>query len=296
MRLVELRAGTQLEELRDTPWLLPLRHFSATSLKMALTCPEQYRQRYILGKKERPGAGAIQGSADHAAHEYNFAQKIASGVDLPTTEVVDRYQHAWEFELETRGDQVDWRGQKPDEIRAHGEKMVTLYREEVAPRIQPVAVEWEFELPLETVPIPLYGKLDLLAGDQGDLTPERIIERKTSARTEKKPKAAWKLQGELYQMVAAAELKVALPIEWHVVTKLKTPTVLTPLTPDTQLYRPFSGIAAENMRKLVEKQAWVLNAYYAKFGPDEPWPGEGIVHDWACSFCGFQKACVWVAR
>lgn len=294
MRAAEL-LNRQIEASQGE-WVLPMKHFSATSLKMAMTCAEQYRQRYILGKRQRPGAALIQGSADHAAHEHNFEQKIKSGTDLGIDEIVERYHAAWDFEVEAAGDEVKWDG-KPDDIRKHGARMVELYAKEVAPRIQPVAVEWEFTTPLETVPLPMYGKLDLLAGEPGDAPKyERIIERKTSKRTEKKPKTQWSLQGRIYQMVAAQELKVALPIEWHVVTKLKTPTVLTPLTPDTKLYKPFSGVEAEHTRLLIERAVWRLNAMYLQFGPDESWEGDGIVHDWACDWCAYANECIWVAR
>jgi hypothetical protein len=283
-------------------FVLPVKHFSATSLKMGMTCAEQYRQRYILGRKERPGAALIQGSADHAAHELNFQQKIKSGTDLPVGEVVNEFHAAWERELEERDD-VQWGSDKPDQIRAHGAKMVELYRTEIAPRVQPLAVEWEFSTQLEHTPVPLIGKVDVIHGDPdrigaavGVPIAEKAIERKTSKRTEKKPKTAWRFQRKVYQVAMAAELKQALPMEFHVVTKLKTPTVLSPLTPDTDLFFPFSGVEAENTRRLVEMTAWRLNQMYLTFGPDEPWEGVGTVHDWACDFCGFQKDCVWVQR
>jgi hypothetical protein len=53
---------------------LPVDHLSATQISMLNSCPEQYRQRYVLGKKERPGAALIVGGAFHEAIEDDFLQ------------------------------------------------------------------------------------------------------------------------------------------------------------------------------------------------------------------------------
>jgi hypothetical protein len=47
-------------------------------VKTALRCLETYRRRYVRGEKTRPAAALTWGSADHAAHEANFAQKITT--------------------------------------------------------------------------------------------------------------------------------------------------------------------------------------------------------------------------
>ena len=49
--------------LEDLAYDFPpaLQHLSASSLKMAVRCEEQWRQRYILGRREvpKPEAGAV---------------------------------------------------------------------------------------------------------------------------------------------------------------------------------------------------------------------------------------------
>lgn len=289
MRLAELSTG-QLPGQQHGDWVLPVNHFSPTMLKMAMTCLEQFRHRYILKKRERPGAAAILGSADHFAHEHNFTQKIETGVDIDTDEVIEAFHHGWEEKLDEAGgaSEVKW-NESPDAMRAHGELMVKTYHEGVSPRIQPIAVESEFHVGLGSVPVPVMGKIDLVRGDPETRTATTITERKTSKAKQSKPKPAWSLQGRVYRMARG------LPTEWHVVTKAKTPTIWTPLEAEA-LYAPYSDIEARSTQKLLEGVGWQLNALYARFGPDEPWPGTGITHDWACGYCGFAPNCDWVRK
>jgi hypothetical protein len=74
---------TRMEEfLRDASGhelTLPVDHLSATQISMLNRCPEQYRQRYVLGKKERPGAALIVGGAFHEAIEDGLRNKISNG-------------------------------------------------------------------------------------------------------------------------------------------------------------------------------------------------------------------------
>lgn len=264
----------------DAPprWLLPLRHLSASSIDMAMRCPEQWRRRYMLGEKARPGSALIVGGAFHGAQEFNYAQKIDSGEDVPTSEVVEFFHDAaWPDKLEEAGGyaEVQWDG-KPDELRERGALMVAAYRDNVAPRVQPIAVEQRFEIELG-LPVPVIGYVDVERADT-------LAEMKTSARAMSSPKPDWRLQGRLYQMVKRK------PVEWHVTTKTKAPATITPLEEPNLLLEP----ADDRMTaRLVRHVAWAMNHYYATLGPDEPWPGEGIMHPWACQFCGWRPSCRW---
>lgn len=263
-------------EPADT-WPGPLpEHLSATQLAMLQRCPEQFRRRYVHHERERPGAALVWGSADHAAHEHNFEQKIASGVDLPAGEVVDRFVH--EFERRAQDDEIVWGNDKPDQMLKTGTALVELYHRQVSPTIQPTAVETRFDLAVPGVPVPVMGYVDVT-------TDRCAIERKTAKRAEREIKPDWRLQGLVYQAV------VARPVEWHVSVKTKTPAVLTPHdTPGLVLPHDSAQVAAA--QQLVRTQARVLLALWATFGPDEPWPG-AITHPWACGFCGFRSTCSW---
>lgn len=258
------------------PWLLPLEHLSASSLAMAMRCPEQWRRRYIKRERERPGAALVVGSAFHQALEFNYGQKIVSHEDVPVSELLEFYGDvAWPMALDKQGgaDHVVWNeGERQDAARERGKGMTALYRTEVAPRIQPLGVEVKFEVDVQ-LPVPVIGYVDVERE-------QALTEMKTSAKRLSKPKPDWQLQGRLYQWVTGKQ------VEWHVVSPK---AVCTPLTePELAL----ETRAQDRIDTLVRRVALVLNHLYATYGPDDAWPG-AITHPWACGFCGYRSSCRW---
>lgn len=272
-----------LEELA-TEFPPDLKHVSASSLKMIVRCEEQWRQRYILGRKEAPALAMLTGRADHAAIERSMEQKITSGVDLPVPEVRDTYV----AELEKAVDQEGGLGEitvrdaeSPqaklrayDEQRRHGQEVVAVYHRIVSPTIQPTAVEKEFNHPVPGLPVVMNGRIDLI-GEGG-----RIIDRKRRARSTVKPEADWALQAEIYQLVEP------LPFEWQISVTTKEPKVLYG---DPGLLQAVPRKA--RTERLVNQLVAKIGFLYMKYGPDEPWPATGKLHPWACGFCGFREDC-----
>ena len=253
-------------------------HLSSTRISMFQRCPEQYRRRYILGEKERPGAALVWGGADHEAHEVNFRQKIGSGVDLPVADVEVAFAEAFDRRVDEMGDDVQWGTEKPGELKDAGVLLVGAYHRQVSPSVQPTAVEREFSLEIPGVPVPVIGRMDVE-------TALPAIERKTARAAVRKVKPTWRIQGLLYQLVEQR------PVVWHVSVKTKTPAVYTPEeAPGLSLAVAESTMAATE--RLVATTAATMVAYWETFGPDRPWPG-AITHDWACDFCGFRPSCPW---
>ena len=303
---------------------LPVRHLSATSVSMFMRCPEQFRRRYILHEKERPGAALIIGRGFHAAQELNFAQKIHSGEDLPITEQVEAYHAGWDAEVEKSGgvDEILWDDrEKPDTLRTKGAKLVETYAVQVAPKLQPVAVEQEFNLVLEDVAVPFNGYLDFVgevwpspleaAAGAGALIDEitgkpiewlppieeqeptlivptnAVVDYKTARAVKRELKPEWLLQARLYQ------LQTGLRVEYHVAAKTKDPQIVTPfdapalgIDPQEQALK----VTTRLLQRVSKQIAW----HYSEFGPDQAWPG-AITHPWACGFCGYRPNCMWWA-
>ena len=259
-------------------------------------CPEQWRQRYVLGKKEAPGAALVIGSGFHFAQEHNFRQKIDSHDDLPVEEIAEAFHHGWERELERYGGvtEVIWdEREKPDTLRVKGEKLAVAYRTAVSPSLQPEAVEHEFLLPVEGVPVPLKGFIDFIGTrekgtpfDDGYESQDLVVDYKTSAKSMRELKPEWGLQARVYQMESGRR------VEYHVAVKTKDPSIITPVDAPA-LGLELSDTAARTVTKQLQRFTAQMDWYYREFGPDEPWPTGAPFYGWACGYCGFANNCTW---
>ena len=264
----------------------PISRFSAYSLNMLMRCPEQWRQRYVLGRKQPPNPARLQGSADHKAIQWNFEQKQTTGVDAPMKEVEERFV----YELDERIEAEDADKGDREGIIETGLPLVSMYRRDVAPYLLAEKIEEEFVMPAESfgLPMDVVGYIDYVMLDYDPMRGEvmetehrRLLERKTSGRSASQPKADWVVQGRVYQLVHD------LPIEWHVSVKTKTPKVQ--VDPEKLRWEP------PNPRRTVmflRQQIEYLSHLQRTYGPDNPWPITGVGHVWACGWCGYRKDCV----
>lgn len=274
---------TALDALFDgttAAWPLPTSHLSATQITMYQRCPEQYRHRYVLGLKERPGAALIWGSADHYAHEVNFVQKIDSHSDLPVDDIRLAFAEGFDAAIERNGGEaeVEWGSDKPGAMKDAGVELAAHYHRLVSPKVQPTAVESEFSLDIPGVPVPVIGRIDVE-------TAGPAIERKTAKRTSTKVEPKWRIQGLIYQLARPRS------VDWHVSVKKKTPEIATP-EQNEGLTLPYVAGMKTVTEDLIRTTARSIQSSYEQFGPDEPWQG-AITHEWACGFCGFKKRCHW---
>lgn len=246
----------------------------------------------MLGEKEAPGAALVIGSGFHFAQEHNFRQKIDSFEDLPAEEVAQAFHHGWERELERYGgvNEVVWDDrEKPDTLRAKGEKLAVAYRVAVSPTLQPERVEHEFLLPVEGVPVPIKGFIDFV-GERGtpfddDFT-ELIVDYKTSAKSLRELKPEWGLQARIYQMESGRR------VEYHVAVKKTEPSIITPVdAPNLGL--DLSDTAERTVTNQLRRFTAQMDWYYREFGPDESWPTGAPFYGWACGYCGFESTCEW---
>lgn len=261
-----------------------IQHFSASSIRMLRICPEQYRQRYILGRKERPGEALTLGSAVHAAVGFSHQQKIESHEDLPVPQVVEYFHDkAWPTAVEKDGgvDEIRW-DKKPEEVRRDGERVTQAYHSVVSPRVQPIAVERRIEIVIPGVPVPFIGYVDW----EEELNVDDV---KTGKQVQRKPDANWRFQGTLYTYA------LQKPTHFHSVSRAKTPSIATPKESPDMIVSPHEA-QREHVEKVLRDFAAQVEWYFLRFGPDEPWPTTGTFMDYkggpACNFCGFRKFCV----
>jgi hypothetical protein len=282
MTAVGLDIASYLEAEEVSDWQLPIEHFSASSLAMLARCPRQWQERYIHGRKERPGEALVLGTAVHRVVEFNYAQKIASHADLPLTEIVTYFDDvAWYEALADRqedGDEVKWDTDQ-DNARTRGRAITYGYHSQVSERVQPVSVETKIAADVG-LPVPVLGYADCL-------TKTNVIDVKTSKQARREVKPEWRFQSAVYGSI------IGLPVDFHVCAASPTThkaSIYTPLEhPGLSVWMPEEARheAARNIRAM----AWMVNHFYRQLGPDEPWPTTGMAHPWACSFCGFRSDC-----
>ena len=267
----------------EVPWNLPFVHWSPTRFAMARRCPEQLRQRYILGNKERPAESTTLGLAVHGTLERNFEQKIETHADIELKDLLEWYldegfaRIVFE-EQEKAREEVLW-DTGPETTRQRGKYMIAQYHDTVAPRIQPLRTEGVFRVDFGLA-VPVEGRFDL----------ERLestIDFKTGKQAARKPKEDWRIQAAVYTEATNK------PVEFHSLTaspKSNAVTIVTPLESEAMLVAP-TTTEREEMRRTLAMISNEICMYMALLGPDQTWPTHGRSHTWACDYCGYRPGC-----
>jgi len=149
-----------------------------SSLNMALRCGEQFRRRFIEGEIIPPSIAAARGTGVHGANEVNLKHKIQKGDDLPVNDLKDAARDKY---VKTISSGIYLaKANRPAKDRLLNEglndtlRCTKLYREEVAPGINPVAIEEPFELDVG-LELPLAGVMDYQEKPEvGDLKTTRM--------------------------------------------------------------------------------------------------------------------------
>lgn len=259
---------------------LPVSHLSASSLAKAAVCPEQWRRKYLLREPEKVYYEMTLGSVVHAAAEENWVYKMGTGKSLDIKELRKEYETIWDEKMDR--EKPEWKDADPDRVLETGYKMVEAYHEAVADKVTPVKVEARFEEKFKGVDIPIMGFMDVV-------TPDRIIDQKTTKKRVREALANWRFQAKVYELVAD------LPTEWHVVTSQAEPKVYTAEDePGLYMSKGNPDQTITTIQQIVQR----LNDLYARYGPDNHWPTDGVFHPWLCGRC-FAKdhGCpAWVVR
>jgi hypothetical protein len=168
------------------------------------------------------GTGAlVLGNHFHKAIEFNYAQKIRTGEDLPVEKVTDYFLKRFEPAINADDVQLD-PTEDPDQLIDLGYRMLKTHHKFIAHTVQPLFVEKNFRCSLgEEFPFDLTGRWDLIETDYV------IVDNKTYGRP---PKQEWldrDLQMSVYSLafrLTFGEIEAGLRID--AVTKAKSPRVL----------------------------------------------------------------------
>jgi hypothetical protein len=261
------------------PTDLPVRHLSASSIIKLVSCPEQWRQTYILKVPDAMFTSRFMGNVDHATIMDVLIAKMA-GQEAEHGDVTGLYKASWAKTLDEEGE-PNWGKDDPIEMYERGLQMVHAYTEVVVPTIEPIAIEQRFSMVVGGVDV--VGYVDVIAADG-------IRERKTVDQKMTKPKSRWRLQGRIYHMMTG------LPVRWDVVTRQVTTKIYTA---DEWPLLKLADHDPSTTRRIVLHAADRIRHYMDTLGPDVPWPYDGFVaQDWLCDYCGagpkFGSSCgVW---
>lgn len=281
-----------LEEVAET-WPEELDHISASSVKMAVRCPEQWRQRYIKGRRLPPAANLLLGRADHSAIEFSMIQKVTSHVDLPIQDVQEKFLADLDTEIDKEGGlselEITGKDKKPlttigakkkelGVLKKDGHALVGQYHKLVSPVLQPLMVEQPIVLKPKRLPVKVEGYIDLIVED--GVTGSRIIDRKRANSLRTQPE--WNIQAEVYQMA------YPVPHDWHLSVTTKGGYIALPGDAERLTQAPPPSWKCELTLTHICAE---IGHYYSRYGPDEPWPAKGRLHPWACNYCGFREGC-----
>jgi hypothetical protein len=138
-------------------------------LGMFLRCPHQFERRYLRGKIIPPGIAALRGSATHKAAQINHEQKLHTQEDLPLGDLRDAARDHYVRLIKEEGvfipkDQIS----EKDTLLVKGLdatiRLTALYRESLAPAIQPILVEEKMTMEVG-LDLPLQGTIDVFTAD-----------------------------------------------------------------------------------------------------------------------------------
>lgn len=205
------------------------RTLSPTQVDMYATCPTRYEFRYVEGIKLKPAVAMARGRALDDASTANHVQKIASKVDLPLGEIVDRAIASFDAVVAADG-LMEEPGRNPDVVAGEGRdasvRLAKVYASDLAPGIQPEAVQVDMTLEMPSLDFGIRGILDLV--DQTGVTDIKSTGARGLLST---PAKAQKIAHESRQLTTYAMLdavrrgatQVETPVRFGVAVDLKAP-------------------------------------------------------------------------
>ena len=186
---------------------------SPSQVRCFMDCQVRWWFKYGLKYPDPPTGKLALGRAVHAALAQNFAQKLDSYEDLPVSGVRALFRESWAIEREHTEFRDD---EDPSEFAACGEALVAQYMDELAPLIQPAAVEVRVEG--WSGGIHDQGWIDLMDVDG------QIIDIKTAARKPSRISVDHRFQLATYaQLCPGANGRARV----DTLVKTKTPALVT---------------------------------------------------------------------
>ena len=163
---------------------------SPSQVRCFFACPARRWFKYGLHLPERKNSSLALGLAVHQALEVNFREKIETQEDLETTGVLMGFREAW---MEQVPEMVFTSDESQGDLRRQGERLVAKYMDEVAPAVEPAAVELDVQGEISGVAVRSW--VDVLDVDG------RLIDFKTASRRPSSLSPDYAFQLATYQQI-----------------------------------------------------------------------------------------------
>jgi hypothetical protein len=258
----------------------PLEHLSATSLSCFWQCPEAFRRRYLLGERGPVSAEMLRGRVVDAAVSAYYRAVLDRGRPPAASDSDEELERAWRAELDEPRDEIDWGDWQAAALKDSAVAALRAYLAQLAPTVQPVAVQRRFELRLNAAlqwSIVGYVDLEDAAGD--------VIDLKVKRSHLTQPAADAHPQASLYLLERALTGAPGRRFVFHSVCPTAREKVRAVQTTRTrgQLQAHLARVAAT---------ARAIDALARQLGRDCPWPLADPA-SWKCSprYCPHFAGC-----
>jgi hypothetical protein len=274
----------------------PLRHLSASSYSLWLSCPAAWRRRYIKGEKPAPSGSMFLGSrVDDALSAYH-RRILEHGDRLALDQLLDVYREQWHAELQAERDKqgIEWEEELPERAAFElGRQAIELAMVELVPHLgDPVDVQRRLEFSLAPGlewTILCYLDLETLREEQDEDPAPTVVDFKVKGslinrdRADSDPQAGLYLAGRWLEGYPASELlfaQIAKPGK-------RRKQMSASLVSTSRTTGELRGILAR-----LALAASQIAAAYQHYGPDQPW-GFADPTSWKCShrFCHAWRSC-----
>lgn len=253
-------ALTKLSEPDHAPTVKadPAPVLSPSQVRCFLECPARWWFKYGLHLPERKNSSLALGLAVHRALEVNFREKIETQEDLETTGVLCVFREAWM-------EQVPETEFMPDEsqgdLRRLGERLVTKYMDEIAPTVEPAAVELDVQG--EIAGVAVRGRVDVL-----DINGQ-LIDFKTASRRPSSVSPDYAFQLATYRQItpgASGEVRIASLVKTKAVDVVQQAyTVEEPDIRATQVLYPMAQKAMGTGMYCPNRQSMLCSRKHCSF-------------------------------
>lgn len=260
---------------------------SATQIGMFLRCARQWAYRYVEHRIQKPSGAMKQSGVFHSVAESNYRQKIETGQDLSEEEMLDYFSTLFESEWEKEELMPFQPGESKGGFKDQGIDIVREHRLNIAPKVQPTAVEQKFELTLgqNDYSFTLTGRIDVIDFNGA------IRDNKAMGRTPSQEEIDRDLQLSTYSLAHRVMLRHAHPeldlaeLQKLVEPELTLDAILKNKRPEARIFR--TRRSREGLRMHLNTIGNIAKAIRADAFPRNP-------TGWWCSekWCGYWKDCM----